>query len=424
MKKRFLLTILLLCLACAAALAEDDTLLGQPFPDFTATDTQGNAFTLSQALKTHRAAVVNLWATWCPPCRKEFPLLDKAWAHYADRVAFIALSTEPKDTLEVIEAYRQENGLALPMGRDEGLALKNYVDAGGVPVTLVVDRFGNVAYVQVGAFSHENEIYRVLDACLGDDYAETVTMTEVPRDSATKALPLFATRALRLENEGARRVVFHLGGDYKPLEAWVIDGGVAHLRLEPGPDDDPGALDYYNSFSHGLLTLADLLDAQSGVYTCEQPVEGFCVAVLVGDDEALNDDEVINGNLTRLFLINSEANIQPLADLLTRLGYGDVTWAWEEATAEAEAEAPGAYRLHAMDQFGAPVKGVIVKFCTDTSCTMRKSDAGGVITFDGAPDVYHVELLSVPDGYGFDEGFELYTDRTYGEWVLRVRKAG
>ncbi len=37
-------------------------------------------------------------------------------------------------------------------------------------------------------------------------------------------------------------------------------------------------------------------------------------------------------------------------------------------------------------------------------------------------DAYHIQLLKTPEGYSFDSAFELYTDRTYGEWLIRIRK--
>ena len=75
-----------------------------------------------------------------------------------------------------------------------------------------------------------------------------------------------------------------------------------------------------------------------------------------------------------------------------------------------------------VDQDNHPVEEVTVNFCTDFACVPKESDENGLITFEGAPDVYHVQLTDVPEGYSFDESFELYTDSAYGEWVLRVRK--
>ena len=96
---------------------------------------------------------------------------------------------------------------------------------------------------------------------------------------------------------------------------------------------------------------------------------------------------------------------------------------WEYAEEEEKAgNTVQAYIVHVLDQDGNPVEGVIVNFCTDTACVPKESDGDGLITFSGALDVYHVQIIDVPDGYSWDEDYEMYTPREYGEWVLRVRK--
>ena len=93
-------------------------------------------------------------------------------------------------------------------------------------------------------------------------------------------------------------------------------------------------------------------------------------------------------------------------------------------TEDAEEVPAEAYILHVLDQFDTPVAGVAVNFCTDTACYLRESDEDGMIVFDGAPEIYHVQVLLVPEGYSFEENLELYTTAEYGEWVLQIRKDG
>ena len=80
------------------------------------------------------------------------------------------------------------------------------------------------------------------------------------------------------------------------------------------------------------------------------------------------------------------------------------------------------YIFHVVDQDDKPVGGVLVNLCTDTACVPKESNKFGIITFTGAPDAYHVQIIDVPEGYSWDEDYEMYTTREYGEWVLRVRK--
>ena len=53
---------------------------------------------------------------------------------------------------------------------------------------------------------------------------------------------------------------------------------------------------------------------------------------------------------------------------------------------------------------------------------MRKSDETGTVTFDGAPDRYHVQALRVPEGYSFDADPDMNIGPEYGEWALQIRK--
>ena len=73
-----LMMVLVLCVSIAAAEVTKD-FLGEPFPDFTVTDSEGKIFTLSEALKDHEAVLINFWATWCDPCKNEFPMLNKVY---------------------------------------------------------------------------------------------------------------------------------------------------------------------------------------------------------------------------------------------------------------------------------------------------------------------------------------------------------
>ena len=172
MMKNVLLILLALTLffAVSASAEEESPLLGKPFPDFTVTDTAGNAFTLSEELKGHEAVLINFWATWCGPCRNEFPAINKVYEENKDKVAFIALSSEPKDTDEIISSFRKENGLTFPMGGDGDHELYKYAETNNVPVTMIIDRFSNVVFLQIGSFRTADDLRRTLDIHATDIY--------------------------------------------------------------------------------------------------------------------------------------------------------------------------------------------------------------------------------------------------------------
>ena len=422
MKKAIVIILLgLLALAlCLGAAAAEEAILGQPFPDFTATDTEGNTFTLSEALKDHEAVLINCWATWCSPCESEFPDLNAAYEKYGDRVAFIALSIEDNDTADIIAAFRESHGITFPMGRDEGMAVYGYTQSVYIPVTVIVDRFGNACFMQIGAFRGADDICRVLDVFLGDGYTETRVLNGIPKDTATTAFHVSAKRAVVVENESAKTVLLKVEGIEEPVLIYIVPEDTARLRLEITAGEDPSEMYFYDQAQAQDTALSQLLDAASGTYIYEQGVPGdensahYNYGLLVS--ELLNADP----DAVEFFLVRDEAYIEDVLDYIRSFGYEQVSWEYSEPAA-GEAAAP-AYILHIVDQYGNAVPEVCVNFCTDTACTMVEGDENGAVTFEGEPGVYHVQLVEAPDGYGFDEAFELYVGEAYGEWVVRIRK--
>ena len=408
---------LALSLCFTIASAEDSELLGKPFPEFTATDTEGNTLTLSEMLKDHEAVLINIWATWCTPCSAEMGFLNEAYAQYGDRVAFIVLSREDNDTMEAIRAYREERGLDFPMGRDEGETLYRYTGGQGIPTSVIVDRFGNAAFLHVGSFLSTGEVTRVIEAFLGEGYTETAVLSEIPRDASTLAFPVSADRAIHVENEDAKCVLFRQEGNPIPRRVYVIHDDVAHLRLEITAEDDPTVVTYYNLSD--IEILQSLLDPERNAYVIDQPMpdpdtgDYYIFGALVPEDNDLT-------KAPSVYLIPDEEYIERLAEDLRSRGY-DVTWEYGDYI-PPEQPWIQSYLLHIVDQNGDPVPGVLVNFCTDTTCSPTQSDENGIISFGGAPDVYHIQLLKAPEGYSFDADFELYTEAEYGEWLLRIRK--
>ena len=419
MRKLFVMLLLSLMLCLTAASAQNMEILGQPFPDFTVTDTEGEAFTLSKALEDHEAVLINIWATWCPPCQREFPFLNEAYEKYGDRVAFIALSSEAKDTQEIIAQFRESHGVTFPMGSDTETDLAAYVQAAAIPTTVVVDRFGNAAFMHSGMFMNAEEVERVLEACLGESYTETRVLTEIPKNSGTRAFPVAADRHVIVENPSAQRIIVSWQGADTEMTVYVINDDVAHLRLELEAEADPEDTIYYDYGTETPLMMPGLLEDDGSAYRYDQalPTAGapyhYTAGVLAGYSESSERDIMV-------YLIPSEDYIQEFIDAFREQGY-ELTWEYADDK-PAAGEAAAAYTLMVVDQNGAPVPGAAVNFCTDTTCTTTKSDADGVIVFDGPAMAYHVVLLKVPEGYSFDADFDMYTPETYGTWLLRVKK--
>lgn len=137
--------------------------------DFSVVTIDGETFTFSEALENHELVLINLFATWCGPCRMEFPYLQEALSQRSDQVAMIALSIEPTDTDEVLREFSAELGIELPMANAEGTDLADFVTL-GIPTTVLVDRTGKVAAVEIGAKTETEEFLELFDRFLGPDY--------------------------------------------------------------------------------------------------------------------------------------------------------------------------------------------------------------------------------------------------------------
>jgi peroxiredoxin len=110
--------------------------------DFTLTDLSGKSWTLSSL--RGKIVLVNFWATWCPPCRKEMPDLD-ALAHRFAKQGLVVLSLSDEDDYAKVAAYVSSHNINYPILLDpDGTTAKKF-HVEGIPKTFIFDRTGKVA---------------------------------------------------------------------------------------------------------------------------------------------------------------------------------------------------------------------------------------------------------------------------------------
>ena len=146
MKLKTLFVALGLSFLAAGSLASSD-MIGQKAPDFALKSSTGENLRLSE----YRGEVVmlNFWATWCGPCRQEMPLLDDLYNRY-ERVGFKLLGVNIDDNSQRALDMMRELGVDFPILFDASKDVSKLYEVNAMPVTVILDREGNVRYVHKG----------------------------------------------------------------------------------------------------------------------------------------------------------------------------------------------------------------------------------------------------------------------------------
>ena len=126
----------------------------QPAADFPVLDADGNEVRLSDHLGT--PVVINFWASWCGPCRSEFPAFESAYQAYGDRVQFLMVNLTDgfRETKESASAWMTDNGYTLPILFDTTGQAASVYRVYSIPMTIAVDAEGNLVSSHIGAMTH------------------------------------------------------------------------------------------------------------------------------------------------------------------------------------------------------------------------------------------------------------------------------
>ncbi len=125
---------------------------GTPAPDYKAVALLGD----SVSLKDHRGQVVllNIWATWCEPCREEMPFLQKVHQQHKDAgLRIVGVSIDARGEEARIKRFLSEFGVTFPIWLDPDDRASFLFRAIGVPASYLIARDGKVVWKHLGPIS-------------------------------------------------------------------------------------------------------------------------------------------------------------------------------------------------------------------------------------------------------------------------------
>lgn len=129
--------------------------------DWNLKNLEGEEVWLSE---TNKPIFLNIWATWCGPCRSEIPSIDQLYNKYKNEVTFILVS--PDESIEKIHEFAQQNGYELPFYNANSYTPKE-LQTNSYPTTFILDKDKNITHKLTGAHDWNSEdVHLILDGLI------------------------------------------------------------------------------------------------------------------------------------------------------------------------------------------------------------------------------------------------------------------
>ena len=131
---------------------------GDPLPPMTAVDLDGDTV----ALERYRGQglLLNLWATWCPPCRAEMPYLQQLADRYRERgLRVVGISLDDRGAWDLVREFLGESGVSYDILLDPAMTSMDQLGVLGLPATFLVDPDGIVRHLRNGPVAEGDETF-------------------------------------------------------------------------------------------------------------------------------------------------------------------------------------------------------------------------------------------------------------------------
>ncbi|MCL4560412.1 MAG: TlpA family protein disulfide reductase [Chloroflexi bacterium] len=129
----------------------DQIRVGAHAPIFATSTLDNQSVNLQQALG--KPVLINFWATWCPPCREEMPLLNDASVKYASELTVIGVNVD--EPVSSVQNYISQMKISFPIWMDPGGAISDRYLVDAFPTTFILDKNGIIQILKIGAFTQD-----------------------------------------------------------------------------------------------------------------------------------------------------------------------------------------------------------------------------------------------------------------------------
>ena len=130
--------------------------VGDPLPQLTFATLEGDSLSLGELGPV--PALVNLWATWCPPCRAEIPFLETLHREFGPMgLRVIGVSADNRGALDQVEEFLAEAGVTYENVLDPRSETMDAFRLFGLPATYLVDAEGRIVLARAGPVSETDE---------------------------------------------------------------------------------------------------------------------------------------------------------------------------------------------------------------------------------------------------------------------------
>jgi cytochrome c-type biogenesis protein len=129
--------------------------VGKPAPEYASLTLAGD--TASLATLRGDVVLLNIWATWCHPCRTEIPELERLYQqHKARGLTVVGVSIDAGGEDDAVRDFAREYGMTFPVWRDADGRVSTVFGAIGVPATYLIDRAGTLRWRKVGPIAERD----------------------------------------------------------------------------------------------------------------------------------------------------------------------------------------------------------------------------------------------------------------------------